>query len=397
MRYRERPFSLYARKIGKQHIWYYYTYDAKGKRYDRSTGQGFAKEEGRARTRRAAEAYCMQLFKNDSLRPTSGKLTLDQWAEGMHFWDWRRSRYVRAILSRSPKDKPGIKEDYVRNAARIYAARIQPHHGGMPIASITPSDCEDLLFAWQASGAEHKTVNNWRSVASAMMAEAARLQVIPANPWRQAPQLAVQSKQRGGFTIAEGVALCSLQDVDNPVFFLATKTAFMCGLRAGEVCGLQASDIKSRTVGNVTMHYIEVSKQYSPKLRRLVPTKDNSVRAVPILAQLYEELEPLLQHGGYVFSFHPRHETPITANRMREWMYRQLPRIGISDEQRIERNLTFHSARRFFNTLLRRRVSSDVLRKMTGHDSDEMTEHYTDYLPDDLAAISEAQRSLVAP
>jgi integrase len=72
-------------------------------------------------------------------------------------------------------------------------------------------------------------------------------------------------------------------------------------------------------------------------------------------------------------------------------MYDRMNAVGI---ERSDRNLSFHSARRFFNTLLRRSVSGDVLRKMTGHDSDEMTEHYTDYLPEDLSAIADAQAKL---
>jgi integrase len=69
---------------------------------------------------------------------------------------------------------------------------------------------------------------------------------------------------------------------------------------------------------------------------------------------------------------------------------------GISPADREARNITFHSARRFFNTLLRHeKVADSIIRRFTGHDSDEMTEHYTDYLPEDMQEISRAQSRLL--
>jgi len=63
--------------------------------------------------------------------------------------------------------------------------------------------------------------------------------------------------------------------------------------------------------------------------------------------------------------------------------------VGLGPDIRELRHITFHSARRFFYTLLRHGgVSDDMLRKFTGHDSVEMTDHYTDYLPEDLQAQS---------
>jgi integrase len=68
--------------------------------------------------------------------------------------------------------------------------------------------------------------------------------------------------------------------------------------------------------------------------------------------------------------------------------------VGIQDRRR--RNITFHSTRRFFNTLLRRSgAESSIVQKFTGHNSDDMTESYTDYLPGDMQVIAEAQKLLV--
>ena len=70
--------------------------------------------------------------------------------------------------------------------------------------------------------------------------------------------------------------------------------------------------------------------------------------------------------------------------------------IGISEEERKDRHIAFHSSRRFFNTLLRSaQVADSTIQRFTGHDNDAMTEHYTDYLQEDLQETSRAQDRLL--
>jgi integrase len=400
-RYRE-PYSIYPRRMPSGlTVWYYYTYSVTGKRTNGvTTGIGFQRERDRAKSRREAESYCLELYKRGRLGAKTTATTLAGWIERHHFWEWRYSSYVRGILARSEKGKPGITEGYVNDVRKITERRIIPYHGHIYLDEITPAHCEELLFTWSRE-VSHKTCNNYRSVYSSMLGEAARLGDIPRNPWDSVQQLAASTSAYGGITIAEGSRIIARDGVDladhrHLVYHLATRTAFLAGLRVGEVCGLFTDDVRTRSIqrGNetITMHYLDVSMQYNSKVHRRVAVKDKDTRAVPITPELFTELEQLIAgQGRYLFSLHPKQAVPLSQQRIREWLYRRMDTVGIAEDQRISRNLTFHSARRFFNTLLRRSVSGDVLRKMTGHDSDEMTEHYTDYLPEDLQAISAAQ------
>jgi integrase len=97
-----------------------------------------------------------------------------------------------------------------------------------------------------------------------------------------------------------------------------------------------------------------------------------------------------------VFSFSLDRSTPLTPNKVREAFYRALERAGISKTERVQRNIVFHSGRRFANTLFRFSGLPDpVVQKLTGHGSDELTEAYTDYRAADLRQIESAQERML--
>lgn len=398
MRYRERDFSLLDRTLPSGlHVYYYRVY-IDGKRKTYSTGIGYSKEKDRVKKRREAEAYCHKLLDSGALVPSeSDGITLERWIDQTEFWDWQRSDYVMGKLARSSPDRPSITENYVKGGSQITRDHILPYHGKKRIRDITPADCDQLIMQWR-NKVTHKTCNNWRSIYSTIMGEAARLGAIPRNPWKDVPELSGVSKSYGALTIAEVKQILSSEglDLSDPrvsLYYTATKLAFLTGMRIGEVCGLWVDDVIDITVKEVRLSYIKIQRQYNPKTGKVSPPKDKDARDVPISAELREELSPFLS-GQFVFSFYPDKSHPITANRLREWLYGRMDKAGIPDRK--ERNITFHSSRRFFNTLLRHAgVTDDVIQRFTGHSGLEMTNDYTDYLPEDLGQIAQAQRLLL--
>ncbi len=62
-------------------------------------------------------------------------------------------------------------------------------------------------------------------------------------------------------------------------------------------------------------------------------------------------------------------------------------------KERKHRNITFHSHRHFFNSLLvESRVPLQKIQRLTGHLSTEMTQRY--YHSDDLTDIADIQRKI---
>jgi len=401
-RYKVHLFGLVSRPLKSATVWYYYHYLDGERSGLKSTGIGYTNLKDRAKSRREAEAYCQQLLESGHIEKQITKIpTLQEFVDEKNFWDWHLSGYIRGILSRSEEGRQGITKSYVNTAAQITRDHILPAHGSARLDKISVGMIEALLFSWAGTNS-HKSANNWRSVYSVILGEAARLGYIEDNPWKKVPSLMPKKKVRGGFTISEVAKILSLESNDTlsesgKRYYLAMKIAFLTGLRIGEIRGLFTDDVVDVEYQGRILTYLSVTKQQNSHGNELTSTKDKDSRNVPITRELRKELSPYLTGPGrYLLSIHPKQETAIAEGRIRIWFYNRVELAGIQTKDREARGITFHSTRRFFNTLLRQAgVSDDVIRKFTGHDNQQMTDHYTDYLPQDMDAISTAQKRLM--
>jgi len=303
-------YTLFPRKVGKQSVWYFYPYDSEGKRLTaKSTGIGFTREKDRIKSRREAEAYCETLNKKDKLY-NLGSPTLSDWINKKYFWNWKKSKYIRGILVRSPKGKPGITESYVRKCERATANYIIYFHGSKRIEEITPYDCEQLLFRWLDMGFASATVNNWKYIYSTILGEYERQlkmrnpEATYFNPWKLVKPLGSDKNKYGGLTVNEVKRIIQGRPEDGQsLYYTAAKIAFLTGLRMGEVLGLYKEDIRDEYFENIRMSYLLVSKSYDFTLKKRVPTKDKDTRQVPISAELRDELEFFMTGSGFLLSF----------------------------------------------------------------------------------------------
>ncbi|KKL26649.1 hypothetical protein LCGC14_2393170, partial [marine sediment metagenome] len=363
-RYKE-PFSLYPRKTKKNIIvWYYRTYNEKGRRtIGRSTGES---------SKTLARQYCQKLISKNKLIPQKSP-TLAEWAEKRRWWIWGECLYIKGRLARSSADRPAITRRYADLNYRVLEQRILSEHGDKRLDTITPEDCEKLLFYWADQGFTHKTVNNWASAYRVMLGEAARIDIIERNPWEKVLSLVPNSKRRGLLTMAEARQLLNPATYEkvwdgHHMYYCINLVAALTAMRQGEILALRR--------GNVFSDHLHVKHSWATKYGQ-GKTKTKEIADVPIPGFLYREMEKYLKGKGYIFSFSDGRR-PATGNRVTEWLYRAMRNIGISEHERAERNLTFHSWRHFFNTYLRSRgVPDSKIKAVTRHKTQEMTEHYT--------------------
>jgi integrase len=84
-------------------------------------------------------------------------------------------------------------------------------------------------------------------------------------------------------------------------------------------------------------------------------------------------------------------KNPIDHKIIAKKLYQAFKKIGISKEDRKERNITFHSWRHFFNSFFRTKIPDAKLQRMTGHKNIQMTEYYTHFRIEDFQDVLQIQ------
>jgi len=398
---RKLPYSLYLRRVhlpGKKkptRVYYYRCYDPQGRRTTgRSTG---CERKG------DADGYCKALQAAGQLltgpqAPARPEIpTLAEWARAEAWWVWGQCRYLRGQLNRSDPERPKVSRRYADDALRDLGAWILPYHGKKPLTEITPKDCENLLAAWQDKGLSRKTINNKASIYRIMLGEAERLKIIPESPWLRVKSFTPAEHPKGILTLEEAARLLNPATVPtvwkgNPIYHAASLTASLTGLRVGEVLALKTTDLFP--------DHLHVAHSWHIKYKE-GGTKTKRVDDIPIPRFLYDLINGFVIWEGYVFSFSHggsrAGDRPCTANRIEDALKAALVRIGIPEEERVRRTLSFHSWRSFANTYFQGRgISGEKVRAITRHSTRKMTTHYSAFALEHFADVAAAQEELVA-
>ena len=329
---------------------------------------------------------------SEKLVPQPKSPTLAEWATERQWWVWGKCSYIKGRLARSEAEKPGISHRYADEALRILDRHVLSAHGKKRLDSITPTDCEKLLFSWTKK-ASYKSANNWASIYRVILSEAARLKLIEENPWSRVLSLTPSSKRRGMLAMQEARQLMNPATVDtiwddHHLYYCISLVAALTAMRQGEVLALRREDVFE--------DHLHVEHSWSIKYE-LGKTKTKVVGDIPIPGFLFREIERYLKWDGYVFSFNSG-KRPATGGKVTEWLYRAMRNIGIQEHERAERNLTFHSWRHWFNTYLRSQgVPDSKVKAVTRHKTQAMTEHYTGFTLEDYREVYAAQEKLDKP
>ena len=294
-----------------------------------------------------------------------------------NFWDFENSEYVKKrqlrgfdIKQRNCKEKLGIVHRYW--ATYFDADRT--------VQSLTSRELDEFLLSLRRDrGLSADTVNKTMTagnMASEFLIKEGRLEK---NPLSGVERFRVQSRKRGIPTETE---MKQLMDLDwnwtDSVYKLAFKVAALFGLRAGEISGLQVCDVDA--VGDLL--YIRHSWNDTDKLK---DTKNGDDRTIPIEHGVALELlanarrNPSYSDTSFVFWSSKINNQPIWPSSFEDDFYIAMRKIGISEEQRKERNIVFHSLRHYCATQIAQRASLEIAMKILGHRTEEMTRLYSEH------------------
>ena len=390
----KKDFTLYARrmtsrKYGGGAVWYYRTYGEDGRRTPGcSTG---------LKSKTLAEKHCNQLLKEGKLIPVAvierlRMPTLREWADEERWWAWGECKYLRRRLNRSGADKPAVSRRYADDALRDLAGHILPALGDKRLDEITSADCEGLLVSLQDKGLAAKSINNKASVARIMFAEALRLEKINRDPWAKVPSFEPDSRKKGILSMEEARALLNPATVKtiwagNELTYCASLLSSVTACRLGEILALTRADLFS--------DHVHVAGSWGRKYG-LGRTKTKRVDDIPLPRFVFNAIESWCTWDGYIFSYR-RGRKPAEPSRVNDALKVALEKIGIGAEERLRRNITFHSWRSFANTFMRAQgISGEKVRMLTRHASEAMTEHYSHFRLEDFKDVAAAQENLVA-
>lgn len=354
-------------KDGK-YVYYYWIYDDNGVRIYRSTGE---------RTKARAMDYVLnlrekgELGKRDRMMVTLNDFAQDFFIPGKcpieNHAHMRGKSMTKATLT-------------VRRTALV--KHILPYFGKKAVSLITHAQVNQWLLNLPEKDEISRTTANATLVAFRMvMQEAIRQGIITENPCDKVEPLGNDSTRRESYTVAEVQRVIGQpEDWENPMIRTMCLTAAITGMRLGEVRALKADCITDTSL------YIKAS--FSEEDGYKLP-KNGQKRVCPIPPVLRDELRSYDRgDGGFLFRQYKQDE-PITDTWVSVCLRKRLYQLGIYGK-------TFHSFRAFFNTEMKAaEVDGDVLRKVIGHQSPDMTEHYLHLETGEFRHLREAQLGLV--
>ncbi len=385
MGYRE-PFYLFPRtmKSGKQ-IWYYQVSLPDGKR---ST----AKSTGKVK-KTEAKAFCKNLELTGRLMPTKSSIFRDYFANWF-VWGPDPENPLCSYL-RSQRDRT-YSRAYIDISRQVIEKHILPYFGAMKLDSITVRHIEKWADSLVEAKLAPKTVRNVMGLLKTMFKEAVRLGDLIVNPIINVKlpgmkQVRASKKRRGILSKNEIEKL--FPDVGWEIVWnnhiigcTASLLAWKTAARMGEVRAIQRKhiDLNLGTISILQSLDVVTGKIKSTKTGAILerfPIKDQLL--IKLLTQLVEYTS---DPESFIFS-HNGGISPLGHNAIRDQLYNAMERIEITPEQRKTRNIGFHSWRHAFTTYWRHEGVPDFLiKRVTRHSTEEMTDNYSQAEIDDMYA-----------
>jgi integrase len=358
---KEIRFGVYPRRLNSGKITYYYwTCLPNGKRVYRSTGED---------TYEKAVKFCRNLIK-------IGKLAADapcvfaKYTE--NFFIYTDSAcdcpYIKARLLHGKSYTKG----WARAQRNLLLTRILPDFGNLGINEIYENIVDTWLLRLKQEGVGTKTLNHLITIMRVIFGYAVRNHDIEENPMDNIELFSVKQAEKGILSREEVFRLFSDESGaiwQSKMHYALNLLAIMTGMRLGEILALKFEMVQP-TVITVAYSWSDTD--------RLKCTKTGKTRKVPISDNFYRLLHSLnngKEASGFIFSH--TGDKPIDHKSVYRHFYKALESIGLSRQHCKDRNLTFHSWRHLFNTmLLESGLAPETIRLLTGH-SAGMTARYS--------------------
>ncbi|PKL40737.1 MAG: hypothetical protein CVV44_03785 [Spirochaetae bacterium HGW-Spirochaetae-1] len=354
----DKPFSIFKR--GK----YYYV------QFKMPDGTFGTAKSSRQTTIGRAEKWAVEYLQAGHVAQ-KGSTTFESFTKNFFSWDEEWAKNKRLAGKRTSERDCLEKNSFLE-------AHIVPHLGSMRLQQLdkkTIMDFRNKLF--YDLGFSGSTVNKALGMIRSILEAAEDRRLIQFVP--KIERVAQRAeKEKGILTIEEARKVLTAQWEDRRAHILSLAAA-STGMRLGELLGLR--------IKNFHGAYIEIAQSWNEHLNRLNDsTKTGRARNVVIPGAVREGLQELVDVNPWIAArgeeafifFSPDHAwRPAHGDYLVRCFYRAMEQVGISEEARQARNITFHSWRYFLNSLLiNSKIPLQKVQSITGHLTDEMSQHY---------------------
>ena len=380
-----KPFTLYQKETKAGPVWYARFWDETARRYAVSRSTGIF-VEGKKQRRYEAEQAARKMLSQIHFTPATAR-TFIQYLE--EFWA-PDSPYVReaALVKKRPLSAYYVHMNHEN--VRLHIASFPPFQN-LTLQRLTPALIRDWLTWMAGKGLSGYRINHVLLGMRVAVRYAVAREELDRDPFRNIGEAAETRKEKGILTPNE-VARLIAAPVTDPRHRLVVLLGTLCGMRMGEVRGLQWGDIKDGLI-RICHNWIDGEGIKAPKCKGGA-VRENT-RTVPIPSSVTAVLDNLRGLNpapeSFVLQSFQGDGGPVSKEYFRYALDKELAAIGISgtwkgkgaapagyvNEQK-RRNITFHSLRHTFVTISRLAGITDLeIQALAGHRSGAMMENYS--------------------
>ncbi len=370
------PYSLLKKESKSGLVWHVRFWNEKTRKYSivRSTG---ILVEGKKERRAEAEKVAREILESISFNnQVSDKNFIEYVRE---FWT-DNSPYVKEC--RVVKKKP-LSAYYVKMNHEDVKRHIEPFpkFKNLTIKNLSSGHIKDWITWAAEKGMSGRRINMVLSSMRIAVRYAVSREELDRDPFLHIKEVPEQVNEKGVLSPDEAAKIINTP-VTEPRYRLALLLGLLCGMRRGEIRGLQWQDIQDKII--IIRHNWQDGEG-------LKAPKNGSTRTVPVPASVLNILEKVrkitrnLNPESFVLESFDcptgilhNNFCPVSNNFFRRALTKELEEIGISMNEQKRRNITFHALRHSFVTLGRLAGITDFeIQALAGHKSGSMMERYS--------------------
>jgi integrase len=376
-------FSLIKKQTPAGRVWYVKFWDVVTRRYGSVKSTGIL-AEGKRERRREAEAAARAMFDDFKFNGASEKLFLDYVEQ---FWT-PDSPYCKeaANLKKKPLSAAYITLNHEAVGRHM---RKFPGFAGVTLDKLTAGMIRDWMLYANERGTSDRKINMVLQAMRIAVRDAVMRQELKSDPFKNVKPLPEEPVEKGILTPAEAMSLIGAE-VKNPRWRMAILLGLCCGMRRGEIRGLQWGDITDGVI-HIRHNWVRGDSRKPPKC--------GSARTVPVPCSVQSALDMVRNTAKntapetFIFEQLDTPGIPVGEQFFRHALDRELSAIGIPGEwprwkkeeapegyvnEQKKRNLTLHSLRHTFVTMSRMAGITDLeIQALAGHKDARMMENYS--------------------